>query len=444
MRLPRSCMRPPVAPTRHMERDGARTRRGVRTEASGFARDATHLTIATIAAQGLTLAATPLLTRIFEPTEFATLAVYLAAVSTLHPVATGRFELALVVTSEDRDADDLLVALAWLSVSVSVLLVAIGATLLVLGGATFGAAAQPWMWLVAPGLLLGAWLAGLRSVANRNAMYDTMGSMKVAQAFATVAGSLAAAWIGTRGTGLIVGAMAGVAAAGLFACFRLRRMLCVRDWRWSARTRAILRRYREYPLLLTPTGVLDAGSIALPVFFLSQFHSDSVVGQYALIMRVIAGPLGLVSQPIGQVFLRRAAQAAEGRRDLLARTVLTLLAIVALPATIVIATGPRLFSFAFGPEWTLAGSYAAILMPAIALRFVASTVSGGMLATGHRRHLAVWQTGAFAATLATCLVFAPADDPTIFVVALAAIDIILYALYLALTFFAFHSNRGLN
>lgn len=87
-----------------------------------FARNVLTLMTGTTLAQAIPIAVSPILTRLFSPAEFGVFAVYLAIVSVLAILATGRYELAIMVPKKDRDAAALAVAAFMLSLFVSLVI----------------------------------------------------------------------------------------------------------------------------------------------------------------------------------------------------------------------------------------------------------------------------------------------------------------------------------
>ena len=58
----------------------------------------------TTLAQSIPIAVSPILTRIFSPEDFGILAVYIAIVTILSVVVTGRYEQAIMLPKSQRDA----------------------------------------------------------------------------------------------------------------------------------------------------------------------------------------------------------------------------------------------------------------------------------------------------------------------------------------------------
>jgi O-antigen/teichoic acid export membrane protein len=97
--------------------------------------------------------------------------------------------------------------------------------------------------------------------------------------------------------------------------------------------------------------------------------------------------------------------------------------------------------FFFGPNWRGAGEILVILMPALALKFVVSTLSLSFIATGHLRLLALWQILSFTITALVFLVFGKGGDIVGFFWAYMVKDLILYFVYYIMIVYAItHPN----
>ncbi len=74
-----------------------------------FLKNAATLVSATVLAQFITIAVSPVLTRIYNAEDFGLLAVFMSIVSVLSIIATGRYEMAIMLPENEEDAADLLV-----------------------------------------------------------------------------------------------------------------------------------------------------------------------------------------------------------------------------------------------------------------------------------------------------------------------------------------------
>jgi O-antigen/teichoic acid export membrane protein len=71
---------------------------------SEFSRNVLTLMTGTTIAQAIPIAISPILTRIYTPEDFGVFALYMSVVSIVSVVATGRYELAIMLPKKDEDA----------------------------------------------------------------------------------------------------------------------------------------------------------------------------------------------------------------------------------------------------------------------------------------------------------------------------------------------------
>ncbi|MDP4274087.1 MAG: hypothetical protein Q8907_07400, partial [Bacteroidota bacterium] len=76
---------------------------------SEFFRNIITLFSGNVVAQIIPLLAYPVLTRLYQPSDFGTLALFTSIVGILSVMATGRYELSVILPKRDEDAAGLLV-----------------------------------------------------------------------------------------------------------------------------------------------------------------------------------------------------------------------------------------------------------------------------------------------------------------------------------------------
>src|SRR5690606_21592699 len=88
---------------------GTRGRGRIPRPRAGFVRNVAVLAGGTALGQLLTIAASPVLTRLYDPADFGVLGVYAALLTTITTVASLRYELAIPVSDDEEEAASLLV-----------------------------------------------------------------------------------------------------------------------------------------------------------------------------------------------------------------------------------------------------------------------------------------------------------------------------------------------
>ncbi|MFC3532474.1 lipopolysaccharide biosynthesis protein [Vogesella facilis] len=361
-----------------------------RLAAGGFARNVATLASGAALAQALPLLFAPLLTRLYTPADFGLLAVFVAWLSNLAVIATARFDMAVVLPKTDEEAARLMRLALLINTALLLLCLLLFwpwhqaiATLLQ------APALAPWL----PLLPLGVWLAG--GVAawtawnNRRRRYAANAQGRVAQSLGVSILQVAAGWSGLAAGGLIVSQLLGQALA-LLALLRgdlAARFAFLRGHQRQALL-AVARRYREFPLVNTPHAFVVAFQDSLMLAMLSALSGAGIVGQYALVLRVLKLPAALVGQAVAQVVFRDLAEAAASGRalsGLLKRALLILAALSVLPFGVLAVWGGPLFALVFGPAWHGAGQIAALLAPYFAAAFIAGPAFMVPMVIGRQR-----------------------------------------------------------
>ena len=163
--------------------------------------------------------------------------------------------------------------------------------------------------------------------------------------------------------------------------------------------RVSLNENKEYPLYAMPNAVLNAISNNLPLYLLEFFYSAKITGFYSWAVRIIQGPMGMLTASIQQVFFRNASELYNNKGDLYSLTVkmykrLFLIGIV--PYIFIFFFAPDIFSFVFGKEWRIAGEYTSYLVPWFFVMFLNSPVSSLILILKKQKAYFMFEIALFA------------------------------------------------
>ena len=317
-------------------------------------------------AQAILVAASPLLSRLFSPAQFAGLALMTATVSLISRVSSFKFETAIATGRNKPEMGGLAALATW-----------------VLLGFTFGAALLPALFFPLLKARFGSWEAvsfclflpvivlfdGLiqivitwsvrwrefRTVSTNDLLRN--GSSSLVQAGAGLGGFVSG--------GLMLGQTLGTMLAFWVLARRkssqeLFRLASRSSWH---RRRVIARRYIDFPLFQMPKAVLYSIGQNVPTMLLAAMYSANATGLYYFAYKFTALPAQLLSQSFGRVLLQRFANLHNVER----RSILPLLVrssaaftVMALP---IVATmmlfGRLIFELVLGQRWAEAGELAA-------------------------------------------------------------------------------------
>lgn len=384
-------------------------------------RQTTLLLGGAVLAQLIGLAASPLLTRLYGPRDFAALALFGGLLGVLGVVAGGRYEAAVLLPKDDRDARGLLVLALLLSLATALLTaLAIGIAGAALAERLGWNGASRWLWLLPLAVPLTTALTALGAWVNRQQDYLALAGSRVVQALVAAGlGVALAGWSGGAadavvnaaadlpartttavgqggtgaGAGLVWGSCAGLLAGGawLAAAAARRRHGSSAQLSWGV-LRDIARRHADFPRVNLPHALLDSLQAAALLALLGAGWGATVLGLYALVLRTVRAPAAMLGSAFGQVFQQRAAAAHNAGRPLrpLVLQQWRQLAWWLAPLALVAGSAPWSFGHLFGATWREAGVYALILLPWMAASLLVSPLSQLPLVLGRQRRALLW------------------------------------------------------
>jgi O-antigen/teichoic acid export membrane protein len=350
----------------------------------------------TAGGQLLALISAPILTRVYAPSDFGIYTVISAIAITVGTCSALRFELAVPLPRDERDAYSL-VTLGLLSAGAT----AVGGTIVVglAGGVLVKHFDQPglmpWLWLV-PGTaaVLGVYMV-LNQLAVRKRRYGAIGRRNLFQSIVLVLTQVGTGIAGFRTGGLVLGLAVGQAAGALSLLWGSgMRSDAARQGRQPRRLAAALWRYGRFPLVSSPSGLVNVMGLQMPVLFIAYHYGNEVAGWLGLSQRVLALPVALIGAAAAQVYLGELVNSSRlgGPRSLsLFMMASRRLAGVGLVTVLVLlVAGPWLFRFVFGPQWVVSGQYAQALSLGVAAQLVASPLSQTLTAFERQYAQLIW------------------------------------------------------
>lgn len=343
--------------------------------------------------QLILIAVSPVLTRLYTPEDFAVMALFGAFIQIVGFVANGRYDAAIYLPKDEGEAYKIAVlgVVIALAISTGTLLLVV---LLGESAARFWNIPQleNWLWF----LPIAIFFAGVFSIAQaasiRLAAYKAIAAANIVKALVQAGLQVLLGLVMSGPGGLVIGRTFTSGAANLpLIRTSLAQIGGHRPWRWLELL-ALAREYKRFPLYSAPAGLVNVGNANLLNFALPVLLGSTTLGLYTLAMRVLGAPLQQIAGPIGQVFMREASHElrmkGNAKRSFLKGMAALSSVSVLLFGSLYFVIEP-IFGFVFGREWTVAGRYAAILMPLFAARFVVSPLSGIASLTDNRHALAV-------------------------------------------------------
>lgn len=324
-------------------------------------------------AQVVVVAASPIITRLYNPGDLGVLSAFAAILGIVLIGACLRFERAIPLAVSTREY----VALVWASSGVMLANAGILAVVVWLVGDAVVRLMSvpelaPYLWMLPLGLVFAGLYELLTYVAVRKLDYRLLSRTKLIQGVGMAATQVGLGLIGLGPAGLIVGDIVG-RSLGIRSVARSAREL----WRYRpkriATLSAVCTKHWRFPAYATPSGLLNRSASLAPNLLFLSLYSPEVAGLVYLAERTVVGPLSFLGRSVAKVFFGYAAEAYRQEQGGVARlvdsTAMRLFIIGGLPIGLIALLGPALFRTVFGPEWTESGLYVRYMAVPLLLQF---------------------------------------------------------------------------
>ncbi|MEA2017430.1 MAG: oligosaccharide flippase family protein [Campylobacterota bacterium] len=318
----------------------------------------------TLIAQVVTLAFIPIITRLYTPAEFGLYSLFFSIVSILGLVSSLKYDQAIMLPKSDKDAQ----ALVFLSILITfatVVLVILGLLIFQDFFVNYFSGATHFVWMIPFGVLLLGLLQIFNAYSSRRQFYKKLATVKVANSL-TVASVQSSSKYFFALDGLVLGKlMADGLSLFLLLRFHVKKQTLQLSSLSKRRVKANVKRHDHFPKYQSFTVFFNALSQNIPVLLFASLYSAEVAGLYALTVRVLQVPVGLIGASTKEVYYQRASKMYANGEDifnLYKKTTLALLKIFIIPFLTVLFFGEYLFGFVFGEQWTQSGEIAQLLI----------------------------------------------------------------------------------
>lgn len=334
---------------------------------SKFVRNVVLVASGTAGAQAITMALSPIITRLYGPEAFGLLGTFMATLGVVTPIAALAYPIAIVLPKSDDDAK----GLAKLSFRIAlVIALAFSLILLIVGeqiATVLGMQAIASFMLLIP---LAMFFSALQQIMQqwliRKNQFKVTARVAVSQSLILNSSKVGVGWFWPIGSALIILATLGNILYAVQLWFGAKKWA---DNNGRIDTPAINEvslkslayKHRDFPYYRAPQVFINALSQSLPVLMLASFFGPASAGFYAIGRTVLGVPSTLLGKAVADVFYPKIAEAANRNENLYSpiyKATLALACVGIIPYGAIFLFGPWLFSFVFGEEWLLAGEYA--------------------------------------------------------------------------------------
>jgi len=346
---------------------------------SEFSHNVLTLMTGTTIAQAIPIAISPILTRIYTPEDFGVFALFLAITGVFSVVASGRYELALMLPPKEEDAINIfalgmviilfLTGFLFLSIFLSHQYL-----IKILDNEEIGY----WLYFIPISFFFIGFFNLLSYYNNRQENYKSMAKATIIKSVVLAVVQLVVGFFKTGASGLISGQI----ISSLFANLQLLKNI-IKDKKLlssvsKVKIMAVAQRYKDFPKYQAPHAMLNTFSSYLPIYMFTPFFGLTIVGLYSLSTRIIFAPMMILAGASAKVYNQKVTQLYNDKEDAYGFTMRLLKSLVkkiVIPFLIIVIFAPDIFGFIFGEEWREAGVYTQILSPWLWMVFFTATIA---------------------------------------------------------------------
>ena len=346
---------------------------------SEFSRNVVTLMTGTTIAQAIPIAISPILTRIYTPEDFGVFALYIGIVNFIAVVATARYEMAIVLPKSEKEAINILALsiLITLSIVFVITFIILFLKKFILNSLNANDLGNI-IYLVPLSILLAGLAQSFNYWSNRKEYFKNMSNAQISQSISIGIFQPLFKLIGIN-SGLILGNMVGrfVSVFILIHKFIKNDKIAMQYIKKEVMIEQMIK-YKDFPLVNSFHSFSDILRSSGSVMLISSFFGSTILGFYALSLKVLQIPIGIIGSALGQVLYKKFSSLHNDNQPLYpyVKVVVIKLLLIALPTFgILFFIAPDLFAFVFGEKWRIAGEYSQILIPYLFMNFLISPIS---------------------------------------------------------------------
>lgn len=336
-------------------------------------------------AQLIAFVAYLILTRLFSPEDIGIYNIFYSYIEVLIIVSTGKYEMAIVLADNDREAAALsrmtlrlnaIISSAMLLILTLLHLLFPDSPLSFLNKHFFIAALIPPMVFFCGTTRVYSALNNRFRQFRQIAMSEVVGSSS-GVLFKVLFGLPRLAATAFHTIGLPLGTVLGKAASNFYYLFTLRKLNLPSDISKTERRNAA-HRFRNFPLYTMPKDLVNSLSSNLPFIWLALYFDKAEVGLFSLALTFTFRPTNILNNVFEKLLYIRVADKVREHLTIKSDIIrfMRYVFLAALPLCVIMFFfADDIFGFLFGGRWKNCGFYIRSLLPWIYLVLLSSSLS---------------------------------------------------------------------
>ncbi|ATH56255.1 type 8 capsular polysaccharide synthesis protein Cap8K [Staphylococcus aureus] len=322
-------------------------------------------------AQVILIITTPIITRLYSPTEFGEFTIFSNIAMILIPIINARYDLLIVNTKNDRSAN----ILSQISFLISLLILLILIPIFAISAWLYPNFILDFIFIIIM-LFLVSLTNIFTNYLNKERKYKVLSLINVFRAGSMALLQIIFGLLALGSLGLIIGfSLSYIAGITLgYKTFK-KHFNIVRN---KEETKALFLENKNQLVYSTPSILLNSLSFSVVVFFIGILYTNTEVGIYGMAIRVLGIPVTIISLGLSKIFMQQANDyyIEHGNfRNLLLKfsSILVIVSIILYVPLYLFSE--ELVNILLGHSWVDAITVIKIVIPLFVIRLIVSTVS---------------------------------------------------------------------
>ncbi|HDC7851552.1 TPA: type 8 capsular polysaccharide synthesis protein Cap8K [Staphylococcus aureus] len=322
-------------------------------------------------AQVILIITTPIITRLYSPTEFGEFTIFSNIAMILIPIINARYDLLIVNTKNDRSAN----ILSQISFLISLLILLILIPIFAISAWLYPNFILDFIFIIIM-LFLVSLTNIFTNYLNKERKYKVLSLINVFRAGSMALLQIIFGLLALGSLGLIIGfSLSYIAGITLgYKTFK-KHFNIVRD---KEETKALFLENKNQLVYSTPSILLNSLSFSVVVFFIGILYTNTEVGIYGMAIRVLGIPVTIISLGLSKIFMQQANDyyiEYGNFRNLLLKfsSILVIVSIILYVPLYLFSE--ELVNILLGHSWVDAITVIKNVIPLFVIRLIVSTVS---------------------------------------------------------------------
>ncbi len=341
------------------------------------------LTSGTAIAQSIGVFSTPIISRLYTPTEYGQYALLVSISTIIIGIVSLGLNSAIMIPREEEKTHDIFMISFSISIILSTLIYIVALFLApTIGFIQFEINIYIAMTLIYLFIVLNNSKGIIAIFANKKGMNRLLFNNSLIGAFSSVIISIPLGFLGFTNYGLILASLMGTLVSIVQMIFYIKPFKSIPKF---GKIKTLLYEFRKFILYQYPSNFIETLSAQLPTQVLSNNFGNDNLGSYSVNEKLLGLPLRVIGAPINTIYFRTATEYYNENKNIADFTyslISKIMIISLLPVTLIALWGEEIFRFFLGNNWTTAGTLAKYLIVYYSFMFASSVTSYLRVAIG--------------------------------------------------------------